>query len=118
MKDPEKKKMQRTSQQNRALHKYLGMLADRFNDAGLDMKKVLKPEVDIAWTTENAKKYIWKPIQKALLNKDHTADLSTDEVTQVYETINRHVAEKFGITEPFPSIEELMHSSIREEEVL
>lgn len=104
----------RTSQQNRALHKYLGMLADRFNDAGLDMKKVLKPEVNIMWTTENAKEYIWRPLQIALFNKKSTTDLTTKEVTQVYETINRHVAEKFGITEPFPSIEELMLETLKE----
>ena len=32
---------QRTQAQNRSLHKYLTMLSDALNDAGLDMKKTL-----------------------------------------------------------------------------
>ena len=95
----------RTEQQNKALHKYFEMLASELNDAGLDMKVVLKPTVDIPWTKENIKEYIWKPVQKALLLKESTTELTTDEVTKVYETINRLIAEKHGIHIPFPTDE-------------
>jgi regulator of sigma D len=37
---------QRTQTQNKALHKYCQMLADKLNDAGLDMKQTLKPSKD------------------------------------------------------------------------
>ena len=84
------------------------MLADELNDAGLDMKKVLKPGVDIPWTKESIKEYIWRPIQQAQLSKKSTTELTTKEIDSVFDTINRHLGEKFGIHVPFPSIDELM----------
>lgn len=97
---------QRTAQQNKALHLYLQLLSDELNDAGLDMKKVLKPSVDIPWTVTNAKEYLWRPIQEALLKKESTTELTTAEVSQVWEVLNRHLAEKFGIHVEFPTSEE------------
>lgn len=108
-------KKQRTSLQNRALHKYFELLAENLNDAGLDMRKVLKPAVDIPWSGETIKNYIWRPIQEAQLGKKSTTELKTDEINLVWETINRHLSEKFGISEPFPSVEEIMFR-MREEE--
>lgn len=100
--------MERSPLQNRALHLYFRHLSEELNDAGLDMKKVLRPHVDILWTPENIKEYIFRPIMKALLKKESTTELSTKEVNAVYEIINRHVSEKFGIHVPFPNEEELM----------
>lgn len=98
----------RTTRQNKALHLLYGMLADELNDSGLDMKKVLKPGVDIPWTKESIKEYIWRPIQEAQLNKKSTKDLTTKEIDEVFDTINRHLGEKFGVFVPFPSMDELM----------
>ena len=84
------------------------MLADELNDAGLDMKKVLKPGVEIPWTKDSIKEYIWRPIQQAQINKKSTTELTTKEIDSVFDTINRHLGEKFGIHVPFPSIDELM----------
>ncbi len=105
MKETEK---QRTNRQNRALHLYFKMLADVLNDAGLDMKKVLKPEIDIPWSKDTIKEYLWRPIQKAQVMKESTTQLTTKEIDLIFDTLNRHLSEKFGITEPFPSIEEIM----------
>ena len=55
----------RTLKQNNSIHKYCELLAHEFNEAGLDMKLVLKPNEDNESNTESVKKYIWKPIQKA-----------------------------------------------------
>jgi stalled ribosome rescue protein Dom34 len=98
----------RTIQQNKALHKYFDNLAKSLNSAGLDMKTVLKPGVDIPWSKESVKEFIWKPIQRAYKIKDSTTALETKDINIIYETITRHLGEKFGITEPFPSIEEVM----------
>lgn len=97
----------RTSLQNRALHLYFTQLAKTLNDAGLDMKKVLKPEIDIPWNGETIKEYIWRPVQKAQLNKASTTELTTKEIDEVFDTINRHLA-KFGVHKAFPSIEAIM----------
>lgn len=97
----------RTNLQNKALHLYFTQLAKSLNDAGLDMKKVLKPEVDIPWNGETIKEFIWRPVQKAQLNKESTTELTTKEIDEVFDTINRHLA-KFGIHNLFPSIETIM----------
>lgn len=103
---------QRTLKQNKSLHKYFSLLAEELNNAGLDMKHVLT--VDIPWTPENIKEWIWKPVQKAQLVKESTTELTTAEVNKVYETVNRLMGDKFGIHVPFPSDEESMLQNLEE----
>lgn len=95
----------RTLRQNDSLHLFFQMLADELNGAGLDMRKTLKPEIEIPWTKENVKTYLWKPVQDIYLKKKSTTELTTDQVSEVWEILNRHLGEKFGIYVPFPSIE-------------
>lgn len=99
---------QRTNQQNKALHKLFQLLASNLNEAGLDQRKVLKETIDIPWTEVAIKEQIWRPIQKAQLGKHSTTELTTKEIDQVFDTINKHLGEKFGIHVPFPSIEEIL----------
>lgn len=96
----------RTIQQNKALHKYFSLIAERLNDAGLDMRTVLKPEVEIAWSRETVKEYLWRPIQKLQLQKRSTTELTTKDIDVIYDTLNLFLA-KQGIHEPFPSLENL-----------
>lgn len=96
-----------TIKQRKALHVYFGLLADALNSSGLDMKKVLKPEIDIPWSKLTIKEYIWRPVMKAQVIKQSITELNTDEVGKIWETINRHLGEKFGIHEPFPTIEQI-----------
>jgi len=98
---------QRSGKQNNSLHKYCEMLADELNDKGLDMRKVLKPEIDIPWTGKSIKKYIWKEIQKIMFDTDSTADLTRPEVSQVYDVINRNMINTHDINVPFPSKDNL-----------
>jgi hypothetical protein len=92
----------RTLQQNKALHKYLAELSEALNDAGLDMKAVLKPNISIPWTPEMTKEHIWKPVQNIMLDKDSTTELSTTDIDAIYQVISRHLAEKFGVAVAFP----------------
>ena len=103
----DKKEKQRTIQQNAALHLYFQIVADTLNDAGLDMRAVLKPEVEIPWSKTTVKEYMWRPIQRLQLQKKSTTELTTKDIDIIYYTMNRHLA-KHGIHEPFPSIGELM----------
>lgn len=91
---------QRTLTQNRALHLFLGQLCDVLNDAGLDMRAVLKQDVELPWTVENAKEYLWRPIQEALTGKRSTTEITTVEPTVIHETLARHLGEKLGIACP------------------
>jgi hypothetical protein len=102
----------RTETQNKALHLYFTQLAETLNEAGLDMRKTLKPEIEIPWSGKSIKEYLWRPIMKAQLQKDSTKDLTTKEIDLVFDTINRHIAEKFGLHLDFPSIESLMFKEL------
>jgi len=98
-------KKQRTPPQNRSLHKYCTNLANALNDAGLDMKKTLKPEIDIPWTCESVKTHLYKPILKSLTGKESTIDMDTKDPSIVYEILNRFMGEKHGIIVDWPSRE-------------
>lgn len=93
---------QRTTKQNSALHVYFSLLADALNDAGLDMRKTLREEVEIPWSPENIKDHIWRPVQKSYTGTTSTTELNRAQVSEVYEIIARHMSEKHGIFVPFP----------------
>lgn len=96
---------QRTSLQNAALHKYFTLLAEELNLAGYDMKRTLKPSVEIPWTPDSVKEFLWKPVQHAYLDKESTTELTTKEIDKVYDVLNRHLGETTGVTVVFPSKE-------------
>jgi len=94
---------QRSLTQNAALHLYCTMLADKLNDAGLDQKKVLKPEVDIPWTTESVKDSLWRPIQKHVTGLDSTTKPEKSQYSAIYEVLNRYLAQKHGVSVEWPT---------------
>jgi len=93
----------RTIKQNSAMHKYFQMLADTLNDRGLTVSKMVK--VELNWNDGMVKETLWRPIQEAILHKKSTTELNRDEISQVYDTLNRALSIKFGISVQFPSIE-------------
>lgn len=93
---------QRSAKQNSAMHVYLKMLSEALNNAGLDMRRVLKPSVDIPWTQQSAKDYLWRPIQKVMTGHKSSSKPKRGEYIEIYETLNRHTAEKFEISIPWP----------------
>lgn len=101
-------KKPRTILQNKALHLYFQMVADALNDAGYDMKRALKPHVEIPWSKDSVKTFMWKPIQEVLIGEKSTTQLSTKDIDKVFDVLNRHLGEKFEIHEGFPSIETIM----------
>lgn len=96
---------QRTKQQNKSLWLLFTQLADQLNDSGLYMQKVLKAGVEIQWNKDMVHDYLWVPVMKAQVNKTSTKDMTVVEVDKVFETINKHIGEKFGLVIDFPSIE-------------
>lgn len=98
--------MNRTPLQNRSLHKYCSMLAEALNDSGQDMRKTLKPGIEIPWTMENIKNLMFKPIIKAMFDVDSTKDLDTKQISEAYEVLNRHTAEKLGVSVMWPHEED------------
>lgn len=103
----EKEKKQRTIKQNKSLHLWFRLLADTLNEAGLDMRTVLKPSISIEWNDKTIKEYIFKPILEAMMLKKSTTEMNTKDIDKVWETINLHLGEKFGVeVPPIPSQEQ------------
>lgn len=99
----------RTPQQNRALHLYFTLLAEALNDAGFDMKKTIRKDIDISWTPISIKEYLWKPIQEALFKQKSTTRLKTKDIDKIYDILNKTIGERTGVTVQFPSIENLIN---------
>jgi len=94
----EKEKPSRTSTQNSALHLGFQLIADALNGAGLDMRKVLKPEISMDWNTLTVKEYLFKPVMKLMTLKDSTTKLDkTAEIDKVWETVMRFLMENHHI---------------------
>jgi hypothetical protein len=108
----EKEAKQRTLQQNRALHLLFGMIAQTLNENGLDMRRTLKDTIDIPWNAETVKEYMWRPIQKAQLNKESTTELTTKDIDAVFDTLTRYLGEKHGVYTPFPSVDEIIQNQL------
>ena len=106
----------RTNPQNRALHLYLEMVARELQNQGQTLQNVVKciEKVEIIPTGKNLKEVVWREIQKALLHKESTTELTKHEVTQVYEVMSMWLAKHFEIDLPFPSenvsVEELTNA--------
>lgn len=104
----EQKEKQRTLTQNKALHLYMQKLADELNDSGHDMRKTLRAGVEIPWSGDTVKEYLFKPIMKAQLDIDSTTQMTTKDIDSVFNTLNRHLGEKLGVHVAFPSIQGLI----------
>jgi len=93
----------RTLTQNNSLHLYFKLLAEALNNAGLDIRKTLKEEVEIPWCKESVKQHLWKPIQAVMEKGDFTTELKTATVSEVYNVLSRHISQRFGINVDWPS---------------
>lgn len=97
----------RTAKQNNALHLGCSHIAKTLNESGLDMKKVLKQEVDIPWSTDTVKEYLVKPIVKAMFGKSSTTELNNvSDINEMWDVLMKMLGEKFHVEYvPFPSEE-------------
>lgn len=93
---------QRSGQQNKALHVYVKQLADALNDGGFDMDYVFNEGVDIPWNEYMVKEFLWKPVMKAVTGKNSTTQPKREQYTEIYEIINRKIAEKCGFSIAWP----------------
>jgi len=100
----EETKKGRTSQQNRSLHLYLTMMANAFNDSGIDNKMLMdtfKQEFSIPVTATFLKE-VFRKIMGGMFDKKSTTELSTTEMVKVYDVFNMGMGEKCGISRPWP----------------
>ncbi len=100
---------QRTTQQNRALHKWCTLIATALNEAGYTQKAVLVEPLDVDWTPY-AVKDLMRFIGKRMHGKGHTSEFTTKELLDVQENIIRGLGEKGISIPPFPSKEHEMQA--------
>jgi len=99
----------RTRQQNKSLHKYCRMIAEKLNDAGFFMtltSDFFKRAIEVPFTEDAVKVSIWRPVQKAMFQTTSTKELDTKQVGEIADVISLHLAEKFQMSVSFPSLEE------------
>ena len=96
--------MERTDAQNRSMHKFFRDVADTLRASGLDVRTTLKEDFELEWSEGLVKEILWRTAQKIVFDKISTKDLTTKEVTEVYDMVNRFLA-KHKIHVPWPSIE-------------
>ncbi len=105
--EAKKKRMDvRTVQQNASLWLYFSLLSTELNNGGLDMKQVIK--ADVQWNKDSVHDFMWIPLQKAILGTESTTRLKKKDIDVVYETMNRLTSEKFGIHVDFPSVDSMI----------
>tara|TARA_R110000772_G_C13223027_1_gene432029 strand:- start:742 stop:1062 length:321 start_codon:yes stop_codon:yes gene_type:complete len=102
-----------TPKQRKALELYLRELSDALNAAGLDMRKTLKPGVEIPWSEGMAKDHLWRPIQKIMVDVESTTELEDKDVSAIYAVLDRHISAKHGIHIEFPSEERMAMEALR-----
>ena len=90
----------RSDAQNSALHLWLERVAEFLNQAGMDMRHIIKEEVSIDWSKESCKEYLWRPIQRVVTGQESTTRPSKTQYSEIHETLTRHFAEKFGVVLP------------------
>ena len=111
----------RTKSQNNALWLWMTMLSKTLNEAGLDMRKVLKPSYQIDWTKDSIHDYLWIPLQKSFYGTTSTKDLKKQEqINKIHEQIMKMLGEKWEVEYiPFPvdakkQFEKVSHGTYRE----
>lgn len=96
---------QRTDAQNRSAHLFFRQVADELNNAGYE-RRITIGTADVPWSAETVKA-LFKKIGRFQFNKGKTSEMTTKEITEVYDTFNRMLSEE-GVHIPWPSIDELL----------
>lgn len=100
--------MQRTTQQNRAMHKYFELVAMEANRSGITYSEFIRrrPRLEMFWTPERVKE-IWRTAQEFMFGTKSTADMQKNELDRIYDVVNKVLGEEMGFSVPFPSYDEI-----------
>ena len=93
----------RTLTQNASMWLYCTQLAEALNAAGYDQRTFPWREgMEIPFTKHSVMESFWRPVMDSMCDKDSTTDQITTDVMAVYEALSRAMAQKVGITVPWP----------------
>jgi len=100
---------QRTSPQNRACHKYFDLMANELKKSGVTFSEYvrMRPKLEMHWTPHRVKE-LWKEACFHMYGHTSTAQMTTKQVNDVYDVVNKALGEITGVHIPFPSFETLI----------
>ena len=103
----------RTDQQNKALHLWFRWVAEALNEKHYDFRDL---RIEIQPNEYLVKELMFKPVMEATYGKISTRKLEIDEVSVLYDTLNRAFGDKLGINVPFPTEEDVFNAMRKKEE--
>jgi len=98
----------RSSQQNRALHKFFVLISSELNELGMEFQYfgVTGKQLSTRYTSTIVKNHFWRPIQIALFNIESTKDINTKQINEIIDVIVKFFGDK-GVYIEFPNKEVL-----------
>ena len=92
----------RSERQNNAMHLWFRQIAATLNDGGFEFPHPLNPGINIPFTEHLIKEIVYKPIIKAMYDKNTTSGLTGRELSEAAEVLIRWLTEKHNVYIPFP----------------
>ncbi len=71
--------------------------------------------IDFIIKTPEFIKEVWKAIQFTMYRTTSTKDLTTKQIDEVFDVLNKFLGENFSIHVPFPSMETMMLNQLDNE---
>lgn len=97
---------QRTSNQNRSLHKALTEIAEHLQEQGIERRTIIKDLQGYeAPITMEFLKEVYKTIVYTMYRQTSTADLRTKQMMDSWDVFSKFIAENYGVEYYWPSAE-------------
>jgi hypothetical protein len=97
-------KEKRTSNQNRALHKWFALIAENSNELGLTLDLLYNQPQNMRITPDLLKN-LFREYGRVMYNKDSTSKLTKDEMSKLITVFEQLLAERLNNIIPFPHYE-------------
>lgn len=108
-------KKTKTIQQHKAVFLYCKWNAEDLNNQGITMNEFFKKGIELPFTTESFREYVWKRTQKILFGTESINDLKKfGNIDMIFDVITKARAEKKLDYIPFPD-KELLEREIENE---
>ena len=92
----------RSDRQNNAMHLWFRQIAEELNDAGYWVRHPFSDKLEIPFTEILVKETLYKPIIKAMYDKNSTGRLTPQELSNAAEVLVRWLSENKKVYVPFP----------------
>ena len=93
----------RSNKVNASLHKLFTHMSNSLNELGHTFTyQGLNKLIELKYTPEIVKNFIWKPLQNALFEKSSTTQLTNADIKLIFEVLEKWFAER-GIEIVFPA---------------